>query len=327
MRSLRPAPTSAYDPTSGDAGGGFAFGSYRGRIGTAELDRARVGFLQRSVTRKKWVYIALITDELVAAFAIVHLGYASKRFYYVLDRKSGTVVGEGSSLGGPRACEVHPVGTDAPQLVARYADAEIERTAETMSLRASHRGFSLRAEAKNAVPEMTAIARVPGGVVNITEKGVLMPLSGSMTVGDRTFDLGGGLLGYDHTTGLLARRTSWRWAFAMGKDTSGEPFALNLVAGFIGELECTAWTGGQPHALSEPSVRVGNAQTAWTIQADDIALEADERARHEENTNLGIIRSRFIQATGTFRGKVTADGRDIALAGVPGMIEDQDVLW
>jgi len=24
---------------------------------------------------------------------------------------------------------------------------------------------------------------------------------------------------------------------------------------------------------------------------------------------------------------VTADGRDIALAGVPGMIEDQDVLW
>lgn len=323
MRTLRPAPTSAYDDTNG----AFAFGSYRGRIRAAELDRERVSRLRRSVTQKKWVYVALITDELVVAFAIVHLGYASKRFYYALDRTTGAVLGEGSTLGGPLACRVHPVGSDSPELVARFADSRIERSASRMAVTASHRGFSLRAEATSAMPEMTAIARVPGGVVNITEKGVLMPLTGSLTVGGRTFDLRGGHLGYDHTSGLLARRTSWRWAFAMGKDAGGEPFAMNLVSGFVGELECTAWTGGEPRALLEPRIHVGNARSPWSIEAGDMKLHADERARHEELTNLGIIRSRFIQATGTFRGTLVAEGRDIELTSVPGMIEDQDVLW
>ncbi len=323
MRPLRPAPTSAYDENTG----AFAFGSYRGRIARAELDRERVSRLRRRITQKKWVYIALITDELVAAFAIVHLGYASKRFYYVLDRESGAVLGEGSDLGGPLGCRVHPVGSDAPERVARFGESTIERSPTRMCVTASLRGFSVRAEAQQAMPEMTAIARIPDGVVNVTEKGVLMPLSGSLAVGDRTFDLAGGHLGYDHTSGLMARHTSWRWAFAMGKDVAGEPFAMNLVSGFVGELECTAWTGGEPHALAEPVIHVGDAQTPWRIESADTKLHADERARHEELTNLRVIRSRFIQATGTFRGRITADGREIDLLGVPGMIEDQDVLW
>ncbi len=323
MRTLRPAPTSAYDEKSS----AFAFGSYRGRLQRAELCRGQVSRLRRSVTQKKWVYVALITDELVAAFAIVDLGYASKRFYYVLDRASGVVLGEGSDLGGPLGCQVHPVGSDAPERVARFGDSTIERAGERIAVNGRCRGFSVRAEARHAVPEMTAVAPIPGGVVNVTEKGVLMPMSGSLLVGDRTFDLAGGLLGYDHTSGLLARRTSWRWAFAMGKDAAGEPFAMNLVSGFVGDLECTAWTGGEPRALSEPTIRVGDASTPWSIDSVDTKLHADELARHEELTNLRIIRSRFIQATGTFRGRITADGREIDVMGVPGMIEDQDVLW
>ena len=323
MRTLRSAPASAYDESRRS----FAYGSFRGRVGRVELDREPLGRLRRRVTQKNWVYTALITEELVAAFAIVHLGYASKRFYYVLERRGGTVIGEGSDLGGPLGCRVHAVGSESPTLVARFGSSTIERSDTRMSINASLRGFTLHAEAQAALPEMTAIARVPDGLVAVTEKGVLMPLSGSLAVGGRTFDLAGGHLGYDHTSGLMARHTSWRWAFAMGKDAAGAPFALNVVSGFVGELECTAWTDGEPHALAEPVIEVGAPSTPWRIESADTKLDVDERARHEERVNLGIIRSRFIQATGTFRGHITADGHEIELAGVPGMIEDQDVLW
>ena len=43
---------------------------------------------------------------------------------------------------------------------------------------------------------------------------------------------------YDYTSGILQRRTAWRWAFAMGRDTSGAPIAMNLVEGFMGEPAC-----------------------------------------------------------------------------------------
>ena len=283
--------------------------------------------LRRATTRKNWVYTALITDEIVAAFAIVHLGYASKRFYYVLDRKTSAVIAEGSQLGGPFGCEVAEVGTDGPSRLARFGSSTIERAGARMTIDSTHRGFAVHAEADARVPEMTAVATIPGGIVNVTEKGVLMSLSGTLRAGDRSFDLAGGNLGYDHTSGLLARHTSWRWAFAMGKDAAGEPFAMNVVSGFVGEPECTAWSRGQPHPLAEPVIRVGDRVEPWGIQSAELTLVADEHARHEELTDLRLIRSRFIQATGSFRGSVRVDGRNVELTGVPGMIEDQDVLW
>jgi hypothetical protein len=323
VRTLAPAPETAFD----HARGAFATGSYRGRIGRADLQRAGLPLLRRTLALKKWVYVALVTDQIVAAFAIVHLGYASKRFFYVLDRGAGKVLVEGSDLGGPLGCHVEPVGSAGPTRLARFGSSSIERSGDRMTVSSSHGGFALHAQAEARLPEMTAVATVPGGVVNVTEKGVLMPLDGTLHAGERTFSLAGGLLGYDHTSGLLARHTSWRWAFGMGKDATGEPFAINLVSGFVGELECTAWSGGEPHAVSEPVIDVGDHGRPWGIRGKDLDLSADELARHEEKTNLGVIRSRFIQATGTFRGRVTLGERQVELGSVPGMIEDQDVLW
>jgi hypothetical protein len=328
VRSLRLAPTSAYD----EHARAFRVGSYRGRVGRAELERGARSASRRAFTQKKWVYVALITDELVAAFAIVNLGYASKQFYYVLERGPSRVIAEGSTLAGPLRARVSPVGMDGGATLATFGRrSSVERVGKRLALSMKHGDLDVTAQAEASTDEMTAIAEVPGGRVNVTEKAVLMAPVGTLRVGGRSFDLAGGALGYDHTSGLLARHTSWRWAFAMGKDSAGAPFALNLVSGFVGELECTAWTGGEPHALAEPRIEVGEpareGARPWRINGDGVDLLAEEHARHSEATNLLLVRSRFIQATGTLRGKVEVDGRAIELTGVPGMIEDQDVLW
>jgi len=40
-----------------------------------------------------------------------------------------------------------------------------------------------------------------------------------------------GRCGVDYTAGVLARETSWRWAFATGQ-VGGAPFGFNLCEGF-----------------------------------------------------------------------------------------------
>jgi len=49
---------------------------------------------------------------------------------------------------------------------------------------------------------------------------------------------------------------------------------------------------------------------------------------HAQHKNFGVIASRFIQPLGTFSGVVrTADGRELVLDEVLGVVEDQDVRW
>ena len=50
-------------------------------------------------------------------------------------------------------------------------------------------------------------------------------------------------------------------------------------------------------------------------------------AVHAQHTNLLLVRSRFLQPAGTFSGTMRIDGRDVELDGVPGVVEDQDVIW
>jgi len=43
--------------------------------------------------------------------------------------------------------------------------------------------------------------------------------------------------------------------------------------------------------------------------------------------NLGVVRSRFLQPVGEFRGTLALAGQTVSLDGLPGVVENQDVLW
>ena len=50
-------------------------------------------------------------------------------------------------------------------------------------------------------------------------------------------------------------------------------------------------------------------------------------AVHEEAQDLKVVRSKFIQPVGRFSGTLTVDGKTHRVSGIPGVVEDQDVVW
>jgi hypothetical protein len=281
------------------------------------------------------MYITFITNEVLAACAIVRLGYASKAFFFAYDIAEKKMGIDASILKGPFAAKVARVGADEKdrEHVASFgSDARITREANgafhIVTRFAKWKVDAVaHANAKTNANTLTAIAHIPSGLVNVTEKGALIPASGTLTIPNRTYTLDGGLMGYDHTSGILARHTSWRWAFAMGKDVAGAPFALNLTQGFVGETECAMWSNGDLHALTEPRFFSGTSHDPWRVESTSGKLLVRERARHVEKDNLLVVRSRFIQCVGDLEGKLTTSSHAVNLKGVPCVVEDQDVLW
>ncbi|MEZ4296013.1 MAG: DUF2804 family protein [Polyangiaceae bacterium] len=89
---------------------------------------------------------------------------------------------------------------------------------------------------------LSVVAALGKDLVQATEKRASSPSSAKL--GRRSSPpLDDAFAGFDRSHGYLPRHTVWRWAFAMGHTTTGEKIALNLVDGFVGEVECVVWIG------------------------------------------------------------------------------------
>jgi hypothetical protein len=339
MRRHELAPGTVIDPQSGLP----RFGSYIGSIPRVDLAPLAGGRLQRIAREKRWVYLAIASADAYVAVAIARFGYVATCFGYVLDARTMRIVSAASVLAPPTACKVSDRTSDGTVATFRFGgvEAEIARAfgSPAYALHADLGGFRLHAtlSTTDAPPAITAVARVgeggegQGQLVNTTEKRALLSVRGELEVGRERRPLGGALGGYDYTHGLLARRTMWRWAFGMGRATSGERVAFNLVQGFVGEPECTAWVEGEVFPLREGRFSFDRAQplSEWRVSTADGA--ADLRFKpcgmHAEQKNLGLIHSRFVQPVGVYTGTLRVGGRELVLDGVLGVTEDQDVLW
>lgn len=162
----------------------------------------------------------------------------------------------------------------------------------------------------------------------------LTPLasSGSASVRGRRFSLDGGLGGFDVTQGLLARRTVWRWAFALGRAEDGSAFGMNLVRGFAGEAECAVWTGDALLPVGEGVIAFDDARPKepWRVTSacGAVDLTFTPKDFHREERRLVLVSSRFVQGVGTFGGTVSPPGRPpLRLTNVLGVTEDQNTLW
>jgi hypothetical protein len=338
IRKLAPAPDGVVDPVSGLA----RYGSYVGSVPRVDLSpfAGPRGRLRRIAREKRWVYVAIASEDVFVALAIARFGYASTCFGYVLDAKSMRMLATASVLAPPTACQVADRMTAGTLATFRFAGvrAEIARAPLSLaySVHVALRDIELHAslDTSNAPPAITAIASVGPereGLVSTTEKRALLAVRGELTVGGRNRSLGGALAGYDYTNGLLPRRTTWCWAFALGRAKSGERVAFNLVQGFVGEPECAAWVDGELFPLKEGRFAFDREQplSEWRVSTSDGAVDLRFKpgGMHSEEKNLGVVASRFVQPAGRYWGTLRVGGRDLVLEGVLGVTEDQDVLW
>jgi hypothetical protein len=333
MRTLDPAPTSAVDPRTNAP----RFGSYRGSIAGVDLRALSPNALSRIARHKHWLYASACTDEVFVAAAVVRLGYSATAFTYVYDAKEGRILAHESRLGPAMAGEVTD---DATQGI--HADFSagggrwslVKSTEGTVSLDVDVGVVRLRAtlDAARAPQSITAVAKIPDGVVNVTEKRTLLATRGTVTVGPRRFSLDGGLGGFDLTQGLLARHTKWRWAFALGRTEDGTPFGMNLVRGFVGELECALWIGDEVIPVGEGVIEFdpSDPRAPWRVRTECGAVELRfvPRDFHREDKRLVVVESRFVQAVGEYEGTLRVPGRaPLRVLRALGVTEDQNTKW
>lgn len=309
-----------------------AFGAYSGPLPAVHF--ANLGLRDRVARRKRWIYVALATEEVWFSVAIVRTGYAATAFAFAYDLAGQRMMLDRTVLGPSPIARVsddfHASGEIARFALGKAA-LSLTRSGSTLDLRVRMRDLEIDAaiEETSGPPAITAIANLGGGLVNGTEKRALLSMRGRARSGNREVILDGGTAGYDYTHGLLPRHTKWRWAFALGKTKAGAPFGLNLIQGFVGEAECAAFVSSEVVPLAEPRFEfdLTRPMRQWRIVGDGIDLAFQPGGVHAQNTNLGVVKSRFVQPVGAFTGNVRIAGRDVYVEGLPGVVEDQDVLW
>lgn len=336
MRTLTSPPARIADPVTR----ALATGSFRGGVGRVDPGLLGAGPAFRVAHEKRWVYAAIAADDLLIALAVVRLGYVANCFAFAFDRAEGRIAGRYTAVAPPFAATVGDTGGEGCRAAFRWLGSSVivERGRGERDYRVEVKTPDLRVSARLSTegmpPPIGAVASIggPPGLFNATEKGVLLNVVGEAIAGGRHHDLDGGLGGYDFTSGLLARHTAWRWAFALGRGPGAERVALNLVQGFVGEPECAVWIDGELYPLSEGRIDYDPAAplSPWrvTTAGGEVDLRFDPGAVHAEAHDYGLVRSKFIQPAGSYTGTIRVPGRDpVILDRVLGVVEDQDVLW
>lgn len=307
--------------------GRFELGSYRGPF--RDIDYAAVtSRIVRTVREKRWLWYCIVQDPWIIAFAVVRTGYAASTFGFVQRAGDADFLADESRMGpGQRGWVQRRAGaTEARFGSDQDPTLRIDSMGTSWNLAARFGELELDAECTHQSAPLAVVARVPGGVVNATEKGIGQCLRGTLRVkGQPEVDLAGALTGYDLTHGLLGRRTAWRWAFGLGRDQVGQPVGFNLVSGFVGSAECATFGPAGPSLLEEPTFQfdASSYQKDWRIHGESVDLVAEIGGRHVEKKRLVLVRSDFLQAAATFRGALGLV-HDARLLGV---VEDQDVTW
>ncbi|WP_437573013.1 DUF2804 domain-containing protein [Sorangium sp. So ce887] len=334
MRELITPPDSILDPSTGAA----RAGSYRGELPRVDLSPLALRRLDRLLRHKRWTYVAFASDEVFIAVGVVHLGYLALVFGVVFDKAGRRLLVDRSTFGPPFAASVGDVGGEGSSARAWLPRAQVRierpRGESRVAVAAAFRGLALEArlDSRAAPPALSAIAQAPRGVLIATEKRLLLGVEGEASVLGRRISLDGALASYDYTSGLLPRRTAWRWGLALGRAESGERVGLNVGEGFIGDAECALWIDGDLIPLAEGRFTFDAARPLdpWRVRTADGAVDLRfvPGAAHSNHTNLGLVVSEFLQPIGLYSGTIRLpDGRVLELRDVLGVTEDQDITW
>lgn len=349
MRELGPPPSSLVRSTTSpfDVARDVALGSYAGHLpAVAWAGAARAagrGTWWRVAHDKRWIYAAVRSDDLVVAAAVVRTGYAATALTWIWDAAQPGFVDERVAKAPPVAAEVVDDGPGARS--ARFTAGGLrividERTlaidaspgaALARGSRATGRPIHARiAFTPSAAPPIAAVAAIPGGLASATQKH-LAAAAGELIAGGTRRAIERGTAAFDYTNGLLARRTTWRWALALGTSGGGRRIALNLVEGFVGEAECGLWVDDTLIPLGEGRFELDPTEPSrpWRIRTacGGVDLRFVAGAIHAQTEDLVVIRSRFLQPAGRFTGTLRAGGADLGELDLLGVAEDQDVTW
>ena len=96
--------------------------------------------------------------------------------------------------------------------------------------------------------------------------------------------------------------------------------------------ENVVWIDGQPHPLDARTrfeFDWTDVMAPWRMATLDgtVRLRFEPLAAHNEHLDVKVLRSHFVQPVGHFIGEIDVAGRTYVIDRMPGVSEDQDILW
>jgi hypothetical protein len=302
-------------------------GLYSGAIADPGFDGLEApwapSFLERRFIEKTWQYATVATPEMTFAIAIIDTGYLASGICAVFDRGGRRLLANENPVL-PSVCA--QVERDKARLIGPGIDARIERKDDRVLIKANWAvtDIDLTLDASKSPPPITAVAPVGApGRFDLTQKAALMPAEGEIRAGNVRFAVQGFPAGLDYTHGYLARETSWRWAFAMGRG-----IAFNFSEGFLeGEGENVVWLEGEPRPAGKIGFTFdGNApMSQWRIKSEDgrVDLVFHPEGYRSQSIDLMLILSSYLQPFGTYSGRI----HGVEVRDLPGVAEDHTARW
>jgi hypothetical protein len=133
----------------------------------------------------------------------------------------------------------------------------------------------------------------------------------------------------DDTAGYHPRHTEWRWSAGVGRSGDGRALAWNLVSGIndpSAGSERAVWMGGMPHEC--PPVHFSTDLRAIECE-DGATLSFSPEAERRRKDNFLIVSSDYHAPFGTFSGTLPGPpgSAPIALADGRGVVEHHRARW
>lgn len=326
MPDLRPAPLQIHQE------GVPQLGQFVGAI--AQPDVEVTGGKWRL---KRWVYLSLLTETEFLALAIVQLGYAANLFAYVVDLQTGQMRQTESLAPLGLGLQMAP-GPLAGQSVWQRGQNRVAVTGNssgwTLDVDLSLEGQNLKGQAQVTMGQpLSLVHRLAPNRLAYTLKDAGLPATLDLRLDGRQLGQTG-LACIDWTRSAARRTTKWNWASLATRLADGRRLGLNASAHVyenaqgVGQ-ENAIWLDGELHALGNLQFTLPNQplQQKWRLDGEGVQLEFTPQCARQQDVNLGLIRSRFIQPFGHFDGTVQVGQERLDVRHAFGVVEDHLALW
>ncbi|MEN9865193.1 MAG: hypothetical protein RL748_783 [Pseudomonadota bacterium] len=328
---LPPAPN-----TVPNLAGQPEFGRFVGSVAQIDWDNLQAPYQRsrwwRHFHHKRWQYVALASEQLFCGIAIIDLGWTNTAFAYAFDRKQGKEVASFAQDGVPglTATVGDGVGQACEFVFMKNSIRMQTNAAGHFELRLDCGKFQIDAsfDLGSSAPLLLAVGPIEGGAVHATQKSSGCRLQGRVKADGREYDLQDGVASFDYSNGLLARNTDWRWASAHDLQVG-----FNLQDGYFGTHENVLWLDGKLYALGKAhfDFDLSNPILPWHITTDDglLDLHFQPQGMRQQNKNLLVASSRYVQPIGTFCGwvKTHAQGAAHRIDDLVGVTENHHSRW
>jgi hypothetical protein len=254
---------------------------------------------------KRWRYVGIFGEQLMACAALVQIGPARQSFWALhlpgegrlrertrlLPRRGEVVLSEGAP-GRPGRLTIHDRGVLLELALSEEPGIE---------------------------------ARCPHGRSEVwTRKQAGLAAEGRLSLDGGPDTRIEALAVIDDTAGFHARHTEWRWSAGVGLGADGAALAWNLVSGINDPprgSERAVWREGVP---VEPAPVAFAEDLSVLTGADGERLEFHAEAERSRSDNLLILASDYRAPFGTFSGVLPGG---LELIGGRGVMEHHRARW